>query len=346
VVVQVAYPCPVKAIVQDRYGSPDVLELREVDEPTVGDDEVLVKVHAASVHPDVWHVVSGVPYVLRLMGSGVRRPKVTIPGTDVAGRVVGVGAKVTGLKPGDEVFGESVRGYSWSNGGAYAEYVAVAEDSLALKPENVTFEQAAAVPSTGFIALQVLRQKGHPLAGEHVLINGAAGGVGTIALQLAKAAGAQVTGVDSTDKLDLVRSLGADHVIDYTREDFTRGSRRYDLIFDIPGNHSLSACRRALTPDGTYVLIAHDHYGKVGRRVLGSVPRVLGLLVISPFVRQLPKPSMAMPPKKEAIETLRKHLESGQLTPVIDKTFPLSQTAQAIRYLSQGRACGKVIITI
>ncbi|GIH10210.1 NADPH:quinone reductase [Rhizocola hellebori] len=323
-----------------------MLQLREVDEPTVGDDEVLVKVRAASVHPDVWHVISGLPYVLRLMGSGVRRPKVAIPGTDVAGHVVAVGAKVTRLKPGDEVFGESVKGYGWANGGAYAEFVAVAQDSLALKPANVTFEQAAAVPSTGYIALQVLRQRGHPLAGEQVLINGAGGGVGTIALQLAKAAGAQVTGVDSTDKLELLRSLGADRVIDYTREDFTRGARRYDLIFDIPGNHSFSACRRVLTDRGTYLLIAHDHYGRAGRKVLGSVPRVLGLLAMSVFVRQLPKASVSMPSKKDAIATLSKYLQSGQLTPVIDQTFPLSQTAEAIRYLSGGKARGKVVITM
>jgi NADPH:quinone reductase-like Zn-dependent oxidoreductase len=339
-----AYPWPVKAIVQDRYGPVEVLQLREVPEPSAGPDEVLVRVRAASVHPDVWHVVTGVPYVLRFMGSGVRRPRVRIPGTDVAGEVVAVGPGVTRFRPGDEVFGESVKGYGWTNGGAYAEYVSVAQDSLALKPANVTFEQAAAVPSTGYIALQVL---GKPLrAGDRVLINGAGGGVGTIALQLAKAEGAHVTGVDSTEKLDLIRSLGADQVIDYTREDFTRGAQRYDLIFDIPGNHSFSQCRRVLTPWGTYLLIAHDHYGKAGRRVLGSVPRMLGLLAMSRFVRQLPKTGTSMPSKKDAIARLTRYLEAGQLTPVIDRTFPLSETAQAIRYLSEGRARGKIVITM
>jgi NADPH:quinone reductase-like Zn-dependent oxidoreductase len=258
--------------------------------------------------------------------------------------VAGVGADVTRFKPGDEVFGESVRGYGWTNGGASAEYVSVAQDSLALKPANVSFEQAAAVPSTGYIALQIL---GKPLRdGARVLVNGAGGGVGTIALQLAKAQGAEVTGVDSAEKLELIRSLGADHVIDYTREDFTRGAQRYDLIFDIPGNHSFSECRRVLTPEGTYLLIAHDHYGKVGRRVLGSVPRMLALLAMSRFVRHLPKTGISMPSKKDAIATLTGYLQSGQLTPVIDRTFPLSETAEAIRYLTEGRARGKIVITM
>lgn len=335
-----------KAIVQNGYGSADVLELREVDDPSVGDDEVLVRVRAASVHPDVWHMISGLPYVLRLMGAGVRRPKNRIPGTDVAGRVAAVGTKVTRFEPGDEVFGESVKGHSWANGGAYAEYVSVPENALALKPGNVTFEQAAAVPTTGFIALQVLRQDGRSQAGEKVLINGAGGGVGTIAVQLAKAAGAHVTGVDGTEKLDMVLSLGADEVIDYTKQDFTQGSRRYDLIFDIPGNHSFSTCRRVLTPQGTYVLIGHDHYGMVGRRILGSLPRFLKLLAMSPFVSQLPKLGVTTPSKKDAMATLRELLEAGKLTPVIDKTFPLSEAAEAIRYLSEGHAKGKVVLTM
>jgi NADPH:quinone reductase-like Zn-dependent oxidoreductase len=238
-----------------------------------------------------------------------------------------------------------VKGYTWANGGAYAEYVCVAEDALALKPGNISFEQAASVPSTGFIALQVLRSHGQLQAGEKVLINGAGGGVGTIAIQLAKAVGAEVTGVDSANKLELVRSLGADHVIDYTREDFTKGSLRYDLIFDIPGNHPFSACRRALTARGTYVLIAHDHYGQVGRRVLGSVPRVLKLAAMSPFVKQLPRLGLSLPSKKEAMATLTAFLEAGKLTPVIDRVYPLSETAEAIRYLAKGHAQGKIIIT-
>ncbi|MFP3989664.1 NAD(P)-dependent alcohol dehydrogenase [Streptomyces sp. E11-3] len=335
-----------KAIVQDAYGSADALELREIDQPVVGEYEVLVRVHAASVHPDVWHVVRGLPYVLRLMGAGLRRPKNPVPGTDVAGRVEAVGKRVTRFAPGDEVFGESVTGYSWANGGAFAEYAAVAQDSLAPKPGNVTFEQAAAVPSSGFIVLQNLRAAGQVKAGQRVLVNGAGGGVGTLAVQLAKAYGAEVTGVDSTTKLDAIRSLGTDHVIDYTQEDFTRGGERYDLVFDVPGNHSFSACRRALTPQGTYLLIGHDHFGERGHRLLGSLPRFLRLAVLSPFVRQLPRPSLSILTKKEAMSVLSGFLESGELTPLVDRTFPLSEVPEAIRYLGEGQACGKVVVTM
>ena len=215
-----------KAIVQDRYGSADILKLQDIDKPVVEDDEVLVRVRAASVHPDVWHVLTGLPYVLRMMGAGLRKPKNPVPGTDVAGIVESVGKNVTRFQPGDEVFGETIRGYQWANGGAYAEYAAAPEHALALKP-------------------------------------------GGIAVQLAKAIGADVTGVDSTSKLDMVRSLGADRLIDYTQEDLTQRDERYDLIIDIPGNHSLSDCRRALTRQGTYVLIGHDNYGDGMRRWLG-----------------------------------------------------------------------------
>src|SRR5215211_6454938 len=244
-----------KAIVQVKYGPPaDVLQLGDVDEPAIKDDEVLVRVHAASVHPDVWHVVRGLPYVLRLTGAGPLRPKKRIPGTDMAGRVEAVGMQVTRFGPGDEVFGESVRGYQWQNGGAYAEYASVPEEALAPKPANVTFEQAASVPTSGLIALHNLPNEGLLQAGQSVLINGAGGGVGTLAVQIAKAYGASVTGVDSAGKLEMVRSLGADRVIDYAREDFTRSAERYDLIFDIPGNRPFAECRRALAPEGKYVL--------------------------------------------------------------------------------------------
>lgn len=254
-----------RAVVQDAYGSPDGLAVREVDLPVVRDDDVLVRVHAASVHPDVWHVVTGRPYVLRLMGSGLLRPKYRIPGTDMSGQVESVGKNVTRFKQGDEVFGETVLGNQWKNGGAFAEYVSVPQDALAHKPANVTFEQAAAVPTAGLIVLQNLR--GVRLRpGAKVLVNGAAGGVGGCAVQLAKAYGAHVTGVDETGKLDLVRSLGADQVVDYTREDFTRGAERYDLIFDIPGNRSFAECRRVLALDGSYVLIGHDRFGDAGGR--------------------------------------------------------------------------------
>lgn len=334
-----------QAIVQDRYGSPDGLRLREVERPVVGDDEVLVRVRAASVHPDVWHVVSGRPFVLRLMGSGLRRPKYPVPGTDLAGIVEAAGKDVTGFQAGHEVFGESLRGFSWRNGGAFAEYASAPEEGLALKPANVTFEQAAAVPTAGYITL--LNVPGGLLRpGRRVLVNGAGGGVGAVALQLAKARGAHVTGVDHTKKLDLVRSLGADEVVDYTRDDFTRSGQQYDLIVDIPGNHPFTACRRALTPDGTYVLIGHDHFGRTGRHWLGSLPRFAGLAVKSLFVRHLRKGSSSSPSKKEAMATLREHLEAGQLTPAIDRTYPLSEAGEAIRYLADGEPVGRVILTM
>ena len=335
-----------KAMVQDKYGPADLLVLRDIDMPVVGDDDVLVRVRAASVHPDVWHVVSGRPYVLRFMGAGLRRPKNRVPGTDVAGLVESVGKGVTRFQPGDEVFGESVRGHQWHNGGAYAEYVSVPEDALALKPGNITFEQAAAVPTSGLIALQSLRNEGRLRPGQSVLVNGSAGGVGAVAVQIAKAYGAKVTGVDDANKLDMVRSLGADRVIDYTQEDFTTMGERYDLILDVPGNHPFSQCRRALNPDGTYVLIGHDHYGNAGRRWVGSLPSALMLIARSPFVKQLPRVSFSTPPKADSIAVLKELLEAGQLTPVIDRTYPLSEVPQAIRYLAAGRAQGKVVITM
>ena len=334
-----------KAVVQDTYGSPDVLRVREIDRPSVGDDEVLVRVHAASVHPDVWHVVSGRPYVLRLMGAGLRRPRIRVPGTDMAGHVDSVGRNVTRFRPGDEVFGETLRGSQWTNGCAFAEYVSIPQDALALKPGNVSFEQAAAVPTSGLIALRNLpRERVRP--GRSVLVNGAGGGVGAFAVQLAKAYGAKVTGVDHSTKLDLVRSLGADHVIDYTREDFTRSGERYDLIFDVPGNHSFSDCRRALVPEGTYVLIGHDHFGDVGGRWLGSLPHFFELMALSLFRRQLPKLSMTTPSKEDSMAVLRDLLESGKLTPVVDRTYPLDQVAEAIRYLTEGTANGRIVITV
>jgi len=335
-----------KAIVQDNYGSPDVLELREIDKPVVQDDEVLVRVRAASVHPDVWHVMTGLPYVLRMMGAGLRRPKNPVPGTDVAGIVESVGKHVTRFRPGDEVFGETIRGQQWTNGGAYAEYATAPEDALALKPANVTFEQAAAVPTSALIALAAVRYDGKIQPGQKVLVNGAGGGVGAVAVQLAKALGADVTGVDSANKLDMVRSIGADRVIDYTQEDFTRRGERYDLIVDIPGNHSLSDCRRALTPGGTYVLIGHDNYGHGMRRWVGSLPRMFKLMAMSPFVSQLPDVRFSAPDKKESMAVLKELLESGKLTPHIDRTYPLSEVPEAIRYLQEGHAKGKVVITV
>jgi NADPH:quinone reductase-like Zn-dependent oxidoreductase len=332
-----------RAVVQDRYGSPDVLRLAEVERPAVGDDEVLVRMRAASVHPDVWHVVSGRPYVLRLMGSGLRRPRCVIPGTDLAGVVSAVGSAVTRFRPGDEVFGESLRGFSWHNGGAFAEYVCAPEDGLAPKPAGVTFEQAATVPTAGHIALLNV-PFGRLDPGRRVLVNGAAGGVGAIALQLAKARGAHVTGVDHPRKLDLLRSLGADEVLDHTRHDFTRGDGRYDLIVDIPGNRPFAACRRVLTPDGRYVLIGHDDFGRGGRRVLGSLPRFAKLGVQSLYVRHLRR-GVAPPSRRQAMDILRAHLEAGHLTPVVDRAYDLADAGRAIRHLAGGDPLGRVVLT-
>ena len=335
-----------KAIVQDRYGPPDdVLELREIDQPVIGDDEVLVRIRAASVHPDVWHVVTGRPYVLRLMGAGVFKPKNPVPGTDVAGLVASVGKDVTRFGPGDAVFGETHTKLQWHNGGAFAEYVAVPQDALAHKPEGIAFEQAAAVPTSGFIALHNLQIGGQIQPGQRVLINGAGGGVGTIAVQLAKAYGAHVTGVDRAEKTAMIRSLGADHVIDYTQEDFTQRGERYDLILDVASNLSLKACKCALMPKGVYVLIGHDHFGAAAGRIFGSLPRVLKFVALSPFVSQLPDLNASIPSKSDVMAVLGEFLEVGKLTPVIDRTYPLKEVPEAMRYLQGGRARGKIIIT-
>jgi len=334
-----------KAIVQERYGSPDDLELREVDKPVVGDDEVLVRVRAASIHPDVWHVVSGRPYVLRLMGAGFSKPKNPIPGTDMAGIVESVGKSVTQFRPGHPVFGETIVAHQWIHGGAFAEYVSVHQDLLALKPDNVTFEQAASVPTSGFIALQNLPGLSQWRPGQKVLINGGGGGVGALALQITKAYGAYATAVDRTSKLGMLRSLGADEVVDCTREDFTRRGVRYDLIFDVPGNYPFSACRRALEPDGRYVLIGHERFGASGKRVFGLIPHFLGLMVLSRFVKPLRGPGLPMPTKKEAMTVLRELLEIGKVTPIIDSTYHLSEVREALRHMIEDEIQGKVIIT-
>jgi NADPH:quinone reductase-like Zn-dependent oxidoreductase len=334
-----------KAIVQGRYGSADVLEFREVDQPTAGDDQMLVRVRAASVHADVWHVMRGVPYVLRIMGAGLRAPKDLVPGTDLAGIVESIGGDVTRFRPGDEVFGQSLVANLWRHGGAFAEYAAVRETRFELKPSGLTFEQAAAVPTSGSLAIQGVRDEGRVQAGQEVLINGAGGAVGTLAVQLAKAYGAKVTGVDAAGKLDMIRSIGADRVLDYTTEDFTRSGERYDVILDIAGNHPWPEIRRALTPEGTFVLIGHDQYGGSGHRWFGSLGRFAKLIVIAPFVSQL-HPFRGVKDPGDRLAVLKELIEARKVTPVIDRTFPLSEVPDAIRYLESGQARGKLVVTV
>lgn len=333
-----------RAVVQTGYGDPSVvLEVREIDVPHVGPGEVLVRVGATSVHPDVWHVVTGRPLVLRAMGSGLRRPTDVVPGTDMAGDVVTVGPGVTRLAPGDEVFGETIRGMQWRNGGAYAEYVVVAENALARKPSNVTVEQAATVPTAGIIALANLPDAGRRLGGQRVLVNGAGGGVGAMVLQLARSAGAHVTAVDHTRKLDLLRALGADDVVDYTRDDPTRGGERYDLVVDVVGGHPFSAFRRVLAADGRYVLIGHDHFGRRGRRWLGSIPTMASLMARSVVEPRLPRPGPA-PDREWSMARLHDLLAEGSLTPVVARTFPLDRVPDAVALLASGRAIGRIVI--
>jgi len=334
-----------KAIVQNRYGSADVLELREIDRPSVKDDQVLVRVRATSVHADVWHVVTGTPYVLRIMGAGLRKPKNLVPWTDLAGHVESVGSKVTRFRPGDEVFGQSLVANLWRHGGAFAEYAAVPEARFELKPAGLTFEQAAAVPTSGSLAVQGVRDEGRVQGGQTVLINGAGGAVGSFAVQLAKAYGARVTGVDASGKLDMLRSIGADLVVDYTQEDFTRRGERYDVILDIAGNHPWPDVKRALTPEGTYVLIGHDHFGSSGHRWFGSLGRFAKLIVMSPFVSQL-HPFRGAKDPGDRLVVLKELIEAGTITPVIDRTFPLAEVPEAIRYLESGQPRGKVVITV
>ncbi len=320
-----------KAICQYRYGSPDVLELRDVDKPVVGDDGVLVRVSAASVNPLDWHLMRGLPYFVRLM-SGLRSPKSSRPGVDVAGHVEAVGANVTQLRAGDEVFGGC--------DGAFAEYACGKERHFVPKPARLTFEQAAAVPIAGCTALQALRDAGRLQPGQRVLINGAAGGVGTFAVQIAKAFGADVTGVCSTRNVEMVRSIGADQVVDYTVEDFARTGQRYDLIVDLVGNHSMSDLRRALTPRGTAILA-----GGGGGRLLGPLAQMLKARVLSRFRSQ--RMLMFLATRNNAdLLALKELIDAGKVKPVIDRTYPLAETAEAIRYLEIGHARGKVIVTV
>ncbi len=323
-----------KAIAHEEFGSADVLELKEVRKPDVERDEVLVRVRAASPNPWDWHFMRGLPYIARLAGAGVRKPKNSVLGSDMAGDVEAVGNEVTRFRPGDEVFG-------FVRVGAFAEYVSVPEELLALKPANLSFQQAATVPLAALTALQGLRDVGEIRSGQRVLIVGASGGVGTFAVQIAKWFGADVTGVCSTRNLEMVRSIGADSVIDYTREDFTRRGQKYDLIFQLAGTASPSACRRVLTPKGRLVLSSGDSPG----RFIGPVDRIIKAVLLSLFIGQTLSPLDTKPNSKD-LKFLRELIEAGSVTPVIDRTYPLREAADAIRYLETGRARGKVVISV
>jgi len=326
---------PMKAIVYSDYGLSN-LKLENIEKPVPNDDQILVKVRAASINPYDWHFVEGTPYIMRMMGVGLRKPKDIQLGVDFAGTVEAVGKNVTQFKPGDEVFG--------GRGGAFAEYVCRrAEGAVALKPANLTFEQAASVNIAGITALQALRDKGNVQPGQKVLINGASGGVGTFAVQIAKTFGADVTGVCSTRNVDLVRSLGADHVIDYTKEDFAKGTERYDVILDNVPNHSLSECRRILTPNGKYVMIGGG--GPNDSRWVGPFGRVIKTMVLSPFTSQKMGMMMADANGKD-LTILADMMQSGKLKPVIDRTYKLNEVPAAIAYLEEGHARGKVVITV
>ena len=341
-----------KAIVQDKYGPPgDVLTLREINQPVAGDDEVVVRVRAAAVHADLWHAVTGRPYSWRFM-LGWRAPKRPVPGTDLAGIVESVGSRVTRFKPGDEVFGETLRSFGLSNGGAFAEYASAPEQSLALKPQNVTFEQAASVPSSGYIAFANLIPAGASMQGQRVLVNGAGGGVGTIALQMLKARGAHVTAVDAGPKLAMLRSLGADETVDYTRTNFLDPQGiQYDLIFDVASNFTLQECRRALKPAGLFVWIGHEHYGRAkGGPFLGrGFPQMFRLMARNIFGDpNLPKMKfpIVIPSLKDAIAAMRDLMAEGKLIPYVERAYPLESVAEAFRALEEGKVLGKVVLVL
>lgn len=322
-----------RAVVQEAYGPPDVLRAAEVERPVLGERDVLVRVHAAGVDRGVWHLVTGLPYVVRLAGYGLRRPKAPVPGIDLAGRVEAVGSAVTRFRPGAEVFG--------TGEGTFAEYARVGEDKLAAKPANLSFEQAAAVPTSALTALEGLRDVARVSAGQRVLVIGAAGGVGTFAVQIAKAFGAEVTGVCSTGKLEVVRSLGADHVVDYTEQDVTRSGLQYDVIFDIAGNRPLSDLRRVLAPSGTLVIVG----GEEGGRVTGGVGRQLRALLLSPFVGQRLS-AFITKARGEDLEHLTRLIQTGDVTPVVERTYPLAEASAALEDLAAGRVRGKAVIAV
>jgi NADPH:quinone reductase-like Zn-dependent oxidoreductase len=322
------------AVVQDRYGSADVLHVSEIERPVIADDEVLVRIHAAGLHIGDLHLMTGMPYLMRVMGFGLRAPKARVRGTDAAGLVEAVGKNVSQFRPGDAVFG--------SVDGAFAEYARARADKLAPKPANLTFAQAAAIPTSGVVALHALRGAEGIRSGQKVLIIGASGGVGLFAVQIAKSFGAEVTGVCSTRKMDLVRSMGADHVIDYTSEDFTRTGQKFDLIVDMGGSRPLSDVRRALTTNGTLVLVGAEG----GDKWIGAgLRRSVGAAVLSPFVSQKLR-SIVSWANGADLAVLKDLIEAGKLTAIVDRTYSLGETADAIRYQQSGRAAGKVVITV
>ena len=322
-----------RAVVQDRYGAADALRHTRIARPEVTDDEVLVRVHAAGLDRGTWHLMTGKPYLMRIAGLGFRGPKDRVPGRDLAGTIAAVGAGVTEFEVGDEVYGVGR--------GSFAEYAVAGADKLARKPESLSFEQAAVVPISAATALQALTDHGRLEAGQRVLVIGASGGVGSYAVQLAKALGAEVTGVASTAKLDLVRSLGADHVIDYTREDFADTGQRYDLVLDIAGNPGLRRLRRALTPSGTAVIVG----GENGGDLTGGMNRTLRALALSPFISQR-FANFINKEQASDLERITGLIDAGQVTPSIDRTYPLEQVPEAMRQLAAGQVRGKVAITI
>jgi len=321
-----------KAIVYEKYGPPSVLQLKEVAKPTPKDNEVLVKVHAASVNDWDWGLLKGTPFVNRLVVSGLLKPKIKILGGDIAGRVEAVGRNAKQFQPGDEVLGD----LSGCGFGAFAEYVCARENALVLKPASMTFEEAAAVPQAAVLALQGLRDKGKIQPGQKVLINGAGGGAGTFAVQIAKSFGAEVTGVDSTRKLDIMRSIGADHVIDYTQEDFTKNGQRYDWILDFAAHHSIFDYKRALSPKGIYVMVG------------GSAATFLQTLFLGPLISMIGNKKMGLlahKPNKD-LAFMKELFEAGKVKPIIDKRYPLSEIPEALRYFGKGHNRGKVVITV
>lgn len=333
-----------KGVVQDRYGpASKVLRLADIPRKEPSEDECLVRVRAASMHPDVWHAVNGWPFALRVMGSGLRRPKNPIPGMDVAGIVETVGSRVRRFKSGDAVFGPTAF-MRWANGGAYAEYATIPEHLLAIKPPHVTYEQAASVPTPGIITLINLRPE-RIKPGDRVLINGGGGNVGALGIQMAKARGAEVTAVDGTHRLATMRALGADHVIDYTKEDVTRRADRYDLVFDVASTLATHDAERMRKPSGAYVIVGHDHFGTASGYLLGSIPRMI-LYMLRESRKRREKLNFEFPPAHELMEILRRHLEERSITPNVSDTFSLGEVPAAMRALEAGSTTGRIVVVV